>query len=99
MTFRVGQKVVCVNNKARVHLGRDWVISQPPVLEAVYTIADLAFEGDENTLILEELSRPATSPWRGYAAWRFRPIVERKTDIGFAHEILRKVSRTDRVRA
>jgi hypothetical protein len=29
----------------------------------------------------------------------FRPIVEKKTDISFAHDILRKVSRKDRVRA
>ncbi len=35
----------------------------------------------------------------GWVAHRFRPIVEKKTDISFAHEILRRVTRKDRVRA
>lgn len=35
----------------------------------------------------------------GHYHWRFRPLVERKTDIGFAHEILRKVTKPAPVRA
>ncbi len=34
-----------------------------------------------------------------FFSWRFRPIQGRKTDIGFAHEILKKFTRKNKVSA
>ena len=89
--FRVGQKVVCVDasyygpNSSRLREG------------TIYTIAHIGAEEDcegEYGVLLVELKTLQAQGWRdGFRASRFRPIQERKTDIGFAHEILRKVSR------
>lgn len=89
--FRVGQKVVCIDSPTS-DVRPPW--REFPRKGAVYTV-----RGDrphfEPSILLEEIISDVG--WDGYeagfAARRFRPIVERKTDIGFAHEILRKVSR------
>lgn len=97
MTFRVGQKVVCVNARG--------AIEPRPVKGRVYTVASVRWvEFAERRpglgITLVELPTIETDDYYAeYFAWRFRPIVERKTDIGFAQEILRKVSRKDRASA
>jgi len=82
MAFRVGQKVVCVDDS-------DWVASllnmpNRPVRGRVYTVRGLY----ENAIYLEEISNPPQARWKNgdvaeacFFARRFRPVVERKTDI------------------
>lgn len=94
MTFRVGQKVVCVDatrygpNSSMLREG------------AVYTIASVDghedFHGEYGVLLVEVTPTPAQGWREGFRASRFRPIVERKTDISFAHEILRKATKPAR---
>jgi hypothetical protein len=87
MTFRVGQVVECIN--ASVGFGSGKPV--PLKLHAKYTVADI----ERQYICIVGLG----IMW--LAAARFRPIVERKseTDISFAHEILRKASRKETVRA
>lgn len=84
MAFRVGQRVVCVD--ARPGFGSGFPVNL--ILRAEYIIASVQDNGDVSV---------GESVW--YAPRRFRPIVDRKTDIGFAHEILRKVSKPKKVAA
>jgi hypothetical protein len=84
MTFRVGQKVVCVDDSPPT-IGRALLVKKG----AIYTVAD-SFEwlGQEG-LLFDEIDPKDGVGWH---AWRFRPVVERKTDISFAHEILNSVN-------
>lgn len=77
MTFRVGQKVVCVDAS-----GQEVFIEKG----AIYTIISISPCG--------VYIRVADGG--GHYKHRFRPIVERKTDISFAHEILRKATKPTR---
>lgn len=93
--FRVGQKVVCVDASSRQ--GYSWH-DDAPIEGAVYTVSG-NFVGADGTPIIHliELRRSAEAvfwygPETGYRASRFRPIVDRKTDISVFQEILRKVS-------
>lgn len=108
MTFRVGQKVVCVDDGIKP----DWPAylrnaewrGDAPVVGQVYTIIRIIASNDGDVLHLAEIRRSDTArlEWGydvGYGAWRFRPIVERKTDISFAHEILRKATKPARAPA
>lgn len=88
MTFRVGQKVVCVDVKGCP----DGLL----VRGRIYTIATIKyFDGSSSFhrgygVTLEELPAIETEDfWAEYKATRFRPVVERKTDISVFHEILR----------
>ncbi len=87
--FRVGQKVVCVDSKTGLGI---WLESDEPVEGHVYTITRIIFE-DEMIFHLAELNRSdaARKQWGpsvGYAARRFRPVVERKTDISIFTKML-----------
>ena len=110
MTFHVGQKVVCID--ASQSDGREWMADVPKE-GAVYTVRgiiaiyDPVLDEAVTALQLEEIANfPA---WEGsYAAHRFRPIVEKKTDISFTAgapkdsekwDNRRKVSRKLRERA
>jgi hypothetical protein len=92
MTFRVGQKVVCVdaNPHSLGYRGPGWHPQEAPIEGAVYTIRSIGISPDCPLLAVQlvELRRPYK--W-GYGVTRFRPVVERSTDITFAHEILREV--------
>lgn len=87
MTFRVGQLVECIN--ASVGFGTGMPV--PLRLHAKYTVTD----SDGQYICVGGTGIVWFSPSR------FRHIVERKaeTDISFAHEILRKTSRKETVRA
>jgi hypothetical protein len=108
MSFHVGQKVVCVdaNFKSRgaLYLDGDGDLKRSSGntgglrVGEVYTVAKIRVGEMENTLFLVEVGARGPKD-TGYRFSRFRPIQERKTDISFAHEILRKVSRNGRVRA
>lgn len=84
MSFRVGQKVVCVDDAPS--LGREW-FGYEPKEGAVYTIAGFSHGryGDYQVLVLVELNHP----W-GYRASRFRPVAERKTDISIFTAMLKE---------
>jgi hypothetical protein len=85
MTFRVGQKVVCILNQPW-RPQRDLV--QMPFYNGVYTIAEIRVRGEEVGLRFFEIQNPPTritdtgqisEPC--FDAKQFRPIVSRKTDI------------------
>ncbi len=81
MAFRVGQKVVCVDADphSRGWLG-PWLEGEAPVEGNVYTVKAIAISADTDDLAIQinEISR--VKRW-GYGAFRFRPAVDRKTDI------------------
>lgn len=85
MLFRVGQKVVCVDADGAPELteGRVYTIREilPPAL--------LPWRGEQRLavgILLDEVQPP--HPFTELAPMRFRPAVERKTDISIFTEIL-----------
>lgn len=91
--FRVRQKVVCVD--ARVTPGKQW-FGDPPVEGAVYTVVScskstLKGYAGEDIVTLLEIKNAAQADF-GYLASRFRPAVERKTDISIFTAMLREAS-------
>jgi hypothetical protein len=89
MTFRIGQKVVCVDESGAKRGG-----SLGLRKGAIYTIVSVGEFWDGIGVDLAELPAPMIhGHHQAYNAARFRPIVEHKTDIGFAHEILCKASK------
>lgn len=86
MTFRVGQKVVCVNDKFIVRA------EENPIAGHIYTVR---WVGQRNTdfvpaMMLQEISGGLHSLGIEYAFAidRFRPVVERKTDISIFKKML-----------
>ena len=95
--FGVGRKVEYIGGHSLRNRPR---LTDVPKIGVVYTVSNVfvTHHGVEH-LELHELHAPQTSNvYAGYRSTAFRPLTERKTDIGFAHEILRKVTRKDRVR-
>lgn len=96
--FHVGQNVVCVNAE---NTRRDDVAEL--VNGQIYTVAWCGhytnlFGETMLSVRLEEVDRTSGAssiddPDHPFRATRFRPIQERKTDISFAHEILRKATK------
>lgn len=94
MTFRVGQRIVCIH--AFTTCTYDEIA---PTVGNIYTVRDIrasfSFEGEAVIRLVEIRNAPQlyqrglTECWWG--AVGFRPLIERTTDISFAHEILRKV--------
>lgn len=87
--FRIGQKVVCVDaSPGRISL------RQHLSLGVVYTIRGLDTEDRRSlNLLLEGFADVYVTPWKepvGWGSWRFRPVVEKKTDISVFTEILRR---------
>lgn len=85
MNFRVGQKVVCVDDSRLPDEPGPYVVKGN-----VYTIIeiyeeDTIQEGVSPHLLFAELPVVEKDPWtRGYFAGCFRPAVEGKTDTGMA---------------
>jgi len=98
--FHVGQKVVCVND-VWVRIWDD--VECPLVKGEVYTIAgfsapDKSIGPDRiirmiSGVILQEVSNPTAKRGEdcGFCPTRFRPLVEKKTDITVFTEMLRPV--------
>ena len=85
MTFRVGQKVVCVDAGSTGKY-TPWRHSDDVhglTEGVVYTIRAVgSFRGLRDNVWLAEIHRPLCAGREyPYAAARFRPVVERKTDI------------------
>jgi hypothetical protein len=95
MTFRVGQKVVCVTAHDAF---QDWpdyeTLSRPPDLGDIATVTNV-FMAVCGKLAIELLEYPAPggthNGWMfepGWLAEDFRPLVERKTDISIFTQML-----------
>lgn len=81
--FRVRQKVVCVDSDES-GIG-DW-LGDIPVEGSVYTVIAVGGPEPEIGLLLAEITN---FPFDGYyRASRFRPAVERKTDISIFTKML-----------
>jgi hypothetical protein len=78
--FRAGQKVVCVDVSNTP--GKKWMHGDKPTLGKIYTvIGDELIDGEEAIFI------DGHENW-SFLAWRFRPLVERKTDISIFTRLL-----------
>jgi hypothetical protein len=102
MTFRIGQKVVCV---AENPSWKDYVAFSFPRMGEVYTVRSIGpayrsrrDESEGLCIRLNEIrNRPAgCGEEPNFLAARFRPVIERKTDISVFTEILRKASKPAR---
>lgn len=85
--FRVGQKVVCVKGP----LLKNSNTIQPKIGE-IYTIREIYVDplGGEGLRLVEIICPKHSSGMEyGYFRSRFRPVVERKTDISVFTEILK----------
>jgi hypothetical protein len=94
--FRVGQKVARIGGSEQnaIEYGRPF-----PAVGEPCTVSNIYMDDDGDLQIeLIEYPSPATAEfYAGFLAELFRPIVSRPTSIEFAHEILRKATRTDEV--
>lgn len=103
--FRIRQQVVCVDDEG---LGLNSHVFSYPRRGQIYTIRELLAHVDGTPCLrLVEIVNPKGVSDEGpdiphepyFACGRFRPLVAGKTDIGFAHEILRKTNVPDEVAA
>lgn len=91
--FRVGQRVVCVDDTA-IGLFNRWSGEDAIREGQIYTVRSVHL--DERGILvlwLDEVSRTALARARhgdmvGYRASRFRPVVERKSDISIFKAML-----------
>lgn len=106
MTFRVGQKVVCIKPMSEWTKDAHALGGFPfrPALNAVYTIRAVRLVFGHPYLYLQEIHNPQNN-WSeiGFAeppfwAGMFRPIVERKTDISIFKKMLIPSRRKEAVR-
>lgn len=95
MTFHVGQKVVCVDANSpsfqNFNHSKNLLINRE-----IYTIEWVGTDLPTGICMVQLCELPTKNQFDSpiyYQAKRFRPLVERKTDISFAHEILRKASK------
>jgi hypothetical protein len=86
MMFHVGQKVVCVDDSPGAYSGIKVLR-----LNAVYTITHVF---PWNGVLLAEVDPPPPPPaiLRAFSKDRFRPLIERKTDISVFQQIARDVT-------
>lgn len=92
MAFRVGQKVVCVDAKYDRIISAviGWMTGQKwPVKDREYTVVRCGFTIVDGIIGVELAEiKNFEFLYRGYRATRFRPIVEKTTDISVFTEIL-----------
>lgn len=93
MTFHVGQRVVCVND--RTDPGCEWWPGEKLTVGMVYTVSDTGLsERSRPSIKLFELRR--TSPWHEwYHTERFRPVHD--TDISIFTAMLNPVRAREKV--
>lgn len=105
MTFKVRQKVVCINAKGGfINLCGEVIDSHELTEGAVYTIRSIGMFDSVLAVRLKEIVRrklalgykpqPGNNWDQPFRASRFRPLVERKTDISIFTEMLLKVEVT-----
>lgn len=91
--FYVGQKVVCIDNKPySFHFWGGKI--DIPKINQIYTIKRPEYVYSNGVIVvdLKELNNPA-----GYRAFRFRPLVEKKTDISIFTDILNTIKELELV--
>lgn len=92
--FRVGQKVVCVD--ASDQFNRKFPVTKSKIYTIQAIVEAIDFKGDGGACaFLYDLGRdvcPIMGEQMPFALRRFRPIVERKTDISVFTEMLRRES-------
>ena len=95
MMFRIGQKVVCVDDSGMADHPNVSKVSALPIKGAIYTVRGFAppdfLRDDLFGLLLEEIIGKIHPIWNeeyGFRQVRFRPIVERKTDIAIFKKML-----------
>lgn len=90
--FYVGQKVVCVEDRPHMFYKRGSPAMDGLRKDTVYTVRAVGIDPHWKTpaLWLVEIVRPirGSKTEIGYDPRRFRPVVERKTDISIFKEIL-----------
>jgi hypothetical protein len=93
--FQVGQKVVCINGE--YDFAAKVCVPNLPAKGRIYTVRDLTTEGSGPGIRLYELVNPSilhsNYPQPVEPAFhpdRFRPVIERKTDITVFTEMLNK---------
>lgn len=80
MNFRIGQKVVCIRDGASRYTGHG---GGPLKRGAIYTIKCTRIGSWDVQVV--DLVEVTPGPFHdGFDPERFRPVVERKTDTGFA---------------
>ena len=72
--FHSGQKVVCVNSEDAGALAFQTIL----IKGNIYTVYDV-YEYDNNIYV--RLEETGTKRGNGWFHWRFRPLIEKKTDI------------------
>lgn len=93
MAFRVGQKVVCVDGSPAVG-GGTWGLE--PQKGSVYEIRNIGtgLVHGQPTLMFGIVELDGTVPGVFWRASRFRPVVERKTDISIFTAMLNPSKQT-----
>ncbi len=98
MAFRVGQRVVCINDGPMpIESGRAWDKGEEVVVGHVYTIRKvfIGHNGEESCWLNEVCRSIRAVLWFGrdvgYRTCRFRPLVERKNDKTAFVENLKKI--------
>ena len=87
MAFHVGKKVVCVDFEGEAEYRAWYPDVVLPERKVVYTVRKV-FERDGcEALLLNEI-RNRDTPEAGFRSFRFRPVVERKTDISIFQKML-----------
>jgi hypothetical protein len=103
MNFRVGQKVVCVDASHAPGCSRWGSPESVLTAGAVYTVREIGLNarGTAGVRLQERVLRGVYYHTRFednfYGAWRFRPAVERKTDISIFTKMLTDTRVTERV--
>lgn len=84
MAFYVGQKVVCVDS-GPVRNAHGHIYSAPQLrVGHVYTVSGVL---SACVVLLAEVD-PGRPRFDGFTSWRFRPVVERNTDISIFEAML-----------
>lgn len=81
MAFQVGQKVICINDTPMP--GQKIFGPAIPRKGCIYTVIGFRSCRDGSDGLVLDIDKD----WQ-YFAWRFRPIVERKTDISVFTKML-----------
>ena len=86
MSFHVGQRVVCVND--RFSSDKRWrlTVRTFPILNTVYTIREIHVEAPLIGFCFYEIVNPCTSFAAGYSepafnSWNFRPVKTTSIDV------------------
>lgn len=94
MTFRVGQKVVCISEGCEFGYNDEIVPQKGQIYTVREVLPAIHYPGELVIRLVEIVNRPRqyrdSFTECSFRAVRFRSIVEKKTDISFAHEILRE---------